>query len=127
MGSTGELAMIAVIFEVWPADGRKEDYLDIAASLRADLNAIDGFMSVERFQSLTDPKKLLSLSFWRDEEAVKAWRNQTHHRASQAQGRAGIFADYRLRIAAVVRDYGMTDRAEAPEDSRALHDPQQAM
>jgi heme-degrading monooxygenase HmoA len=119
--------MIAVIFEVWPADGRKEDYLDIAASLRADLNAIDGFMSVERFQSLTDPKKLLSLSFWRDEEAVKTWRNQAHHRASQAKGRAGIFADYRLRIAAVVRDYGMTERAEAPQDSRALHDPQQVM
>ncbi|HEX3440593.1 MAG TPA: antibiotic biosynthesis monooxygenase [Pseudolabrys sp.] len=118
--------MIAVIFEVWPADGRKEDYLDIAASLRADLNAIDGFISVERFQSLTDPKKLLSLSFWRDEEAVKAWRNQAHHRASQAQGRAGVFANYRLRIAAVVRDYGMTDRAEAPEDSRAAHDRQQA-
>jgi heme-degrading monooxygenase HmoA len=119
--------MIAVIFEVWPADGRKEDYLDIAASLRADLNAIDGFMSVERFQSLTDPKKLLSLSFWRDEEAVKAWRNQAHHRASQEKGREGVFADYRLRIAAVVRDYGMTDRAEAPEDSRAVHDRQQAI
>jgi heme-degrading monooxygenase HmoA len=119
--------MIAVIFEVWLADGRKEDYLAIAASLRAELNAIDGFMSVERFQSLTDPKKLLSLSFWRDEEAVKTWRNQARHRASQAQGRAGIFADYRLRIAAVVRDYGMTERAEAPEDSRAVHDPQQVV
>jgi heme-degrading monooxygenase HmoA len=119
--------MIAVIFEVWLADGRKEDYLAIAASLRAELNAIDGFMSVERFQSLTDPKKLLSLSFWRDEEAVKTWRNQARHRASQAQGRAGIFADYRLRIAAVVRDYGMTERAEAPEDSRAVHDPQRVM
>src|SRR6201999_887236 len=119
--------MIAVIFEVWPADGRKEDYLDIAASLRADLNAIDGFMSVERFQSLTDPKKLLSLSFWRGEEAVKTWRNQAHHRASREKGRAGGFGDYRLRIAAVVRDYGMTDRAEAPEDSRAVHDRQQAI
>jgi heme-degrading monooxygenase HmoA len=119
--------MIAVIFEVWPADGRKEEYLDIAASLRAELNAIDGFISVERFQSLTDPKKLLSLSFWRDEEAVKAWRNQAHHRASQEKGRAGVFADYRLRIAAVVRDYGMTDRTEAPEDSRAAHDRQQAI
>ena len=115
--------MIAVIFEVWPADGRKDEYLGIAAALRADLEAIDGFISVERFQSLTDPKKLLSLSFWRDEAAVKQWRNQSSHRASQKKGRAGVFADYRLRIAAVARDYGMTDRAEAPDDSRAIHDP----
>ena len=113
--------MIAVIFEVWPASGRKEDYLAIAASLRVELEAIDGFISVERFQSLTDPGKLLSLSFWRDEAAVKAWRNQPHHRESQAAGRAGVFADYRLRIAAVVRDYGINDRAEAPADSRAAH------
>jgi heme-degrading monooxygenase HmoA len=116
--------MIAVIFEVWPADGHKDDYLEIAAALRADLDGIDGFISVERFQSLTDPKKLLSLSFWRDEEAVKTWRNHSRHRAGQRKGRAGVFADYRLRIGSVVRDYGMTDRAEAPEDSRAIHDTQ---
>lgn len=116
--------MIAVIFEVWPADGRKEAYLDIAASLRADLDGIDGFISVERFQSLTDPKKLLSLSFWRDEEAVRTWRNHAAHRTSQKKGRTGVFADYRLRIAAVTRDYGMTDRVEAPDDSRAIYDPQ---
>lgn len=114
--------MIAVIFEVWPARGRKDDYLAIAAALRGDLTKIDGFISVERFQSLTDPDKLLSLSFWRDEEAVKTWRNSVHHRESQAQGRAGIFADYRLRIAATLRDYGMNERAEAPDDSRAVHD-----
>jgi heme-degrading monooxygenase HmoA len=114
--------MIAVIFEVWPAEGRKEHYLDIAASLRPQLETMDGFISVERFQSLTDPNKLLSLSFWRDEDAVKAWRNQMAHRAGQKKGREGIFADYRLRIAAVVRDYGLTDRAQAPEDSRAAHD-----
>jgi heme-degrading monooxygenase HmoA len=114
--------MIAVIFEVWPAPGRKDDYLAIAASLRADLERIDGFISVERFQSITDAGKLLSLSFWRDEEAVKRWRNQTRHRVSQAQGRAGIFADYRLRIASVARDYGLSDRNEAPEDSKAAHD-----
>jgi heme-degrading monooxygenase HmoA len=119
--------MMAVIFEVWPADGRKDDYLDIAASLRADLNAIDGFISVERFQSLTDPKKLLSLSFWRDEAAVTAWRNQSRHRAGQEKGRGYVFADYRLRVASVVRDYGMTERAEAPDDSRAVHDPQRAI
>jgi len=116
--------MIAVIFEVWPADGRKDDYIAIAASLRADLEAIDGFISVERFQSITDPAKLLSLSFWRDEEAVKRWRNQERHRSSQAKGRSGIFADYRLRVASVVRDYGLTDRAGAPADSRKVHDPQ---
>ena len=115
--------MIAVIFEVWPASGRKDDYLAIAASLRADLEAIDGFLSVERFQSITDPGKLLSLSFWRDEDAVKRWRNQDHHRASQAKGRSGVFADYRLRVAPVVRDYGLTDRPAAPADSRAVHDP----
>jgi heme-degrading monooxygenase HmoA len=114
--------MIAVIFEVWPASGRKDEYIAIAASLRADLERIDGFISVERFQSITDPGKLLSLSFWRDEEAVKTWRNQERHRASQAKGRAGIFADYRLRIGGVVRDYGLNERNEAPQDSRAAHD-----
>ena len=99
--------MIAVIFEVWPASGRKEDYLAIAATLKPDLEKMDGFISVERFQTLTDPGKLLSLSFWRDEDAVKNWRNQEDHRRSQAAGRGGVFADYRLRIASVVRDYGM--------------------
>ena len=113
--------MIAVIFEVRPASGRKDDYLAIAASLRAELERIDGFISVERFQSLTDPGKLLSLSFWRDEAAVTEWRNQVHHRESQATGRAGVFADYRLRIASVVRDYGMVERAEAPADSLDYH------
>lgn len=113
--------MIAVIFEVWPASGRKEDYLSIAATLRPELEKIDGFISVERFQSITDPNKLLSLSFWRDEEAVKRWRNTLHHREGQAAGRGGVFADYRLRVASVVRDYGLKERAEAPEDSRAYH------
>jgi len=119
--------MIAVIFEVWPAAGRKDDYLAIAAALRDDLMQIDGFISVERFQSLTDPGKLLSLSFWHDEDAVKAWRNQPRHRAGQEQGRAGVFADYRLRIAATLRDYGMNDRAQAPDDSRAAHDATRAL
>jgi heme-degrading monooxygenase HmoA len=113
--------MIAVIFEVWPASGRKEDYLDIAATLKPDLEKMDGFISVERFQSLTDPGKLLSLSFWRDEDAVRNWRNQENHRISQAKGRGGVFADYRLRIASVIRDYGMAERGEAPADSRAFH------
>jgi heme-degrading monooxygenase HmoA len=113
--------MIAVIFEVWPAEGHTQHYLDLAAMLRPELDGIDGFLCVERFQSLSDPGKLLSLSFWRDEEAVQAWRNRPAHRATQAMGRDGVFADYRLRIAAVIRDYGMTDRAEAPPDSRAAH------
>jgi heme-degrading monooxygenase HmoA len=116
--------MIAVIFEVWPADGRKDDYLQIAAALRSDLERIDGFISVERFQSLTDPAKLLSLSFWRDEAAVKAWRTQDKHRAGQVRGRSGVFANYRLRVASVLRDYGMNERAEAPDDSRAVHEKQ---
>src|SRR5512146_3515018 len=102
--------MIAVIFEVWPADGRKDDYLAIAASLRSELERIDGFISVERFQSLTDPDKMLSLSFWRDEAAVARWRNHAEHRATQAAGRSGVFRDYRLRVAAVLRDYGLRAR-----------------
>jgi heme-degrading monooxygenase HmoA len=117
----GRTSMIAVIFEVWPAEGYHGDYFEIAASLRDDLGRIDGFISVERFQSLTDPKKLLSLSFWRDEEAIRRWRQHSRHRKSQQRGRDGVFADYRLRVAAVMRDYGMTNRIEAPDDSRAFH------
>lgn len=113
--------MIAVIFEVWPAADKQQDYLDIAASLRADLEKIDGFLSVERFQSLTEPGKILSLSFFRDEEAVKQWRNLPGHRVAQAKGRGGVFADYRLRVASVLRDYGMTERAETPGDSKDEH------
>ena len=113
--------MLAVIFEVLPAPGRKQQYLELAAQLRPELEKIDGFISVERFASLTNENKLLSLSFWRDEEAVRRWRNLAGHREAQALGRSGVFADYRLRIASVVRDYGMTDRAEAPQDSRSAH------
>ena len=113
--------MIAVIFEVEPKDGRRADYLDIAAELAPLLKTIDGFISVERFESLTTPGKILSLSFWRDEAAIAAWRNLADHRKAQARGRGGIFTDYRLRIASVVRDYGLHDRAQAPGDSRAAH------
>ena len=113
--------MIAVIFEVEPAPGRRQDYLDAAAALRAELETIDGFLSIERFASLTRPERMLSLSFWRDEEAVQRWRTLPSHRTMQAQGRAGIFHDYRLRVAAVVRDYGMDERAQAPQDARAVH------
>lgn len=113
--------MIAVIFEVEPADGERNTYLGIAAGLKPLLETMDGFISVERFQSLADPARVLSLSFWRDEEAVKGWRNTEGHRQAQRAGRGGVFAGYRLRIAHVVRDYGLTERAEAPTDSRALH------
>jgi heme-degrading monooxygenase HmoA len=113
--------MIAVIFEVWPAEGQRQTYLDIAAQLRPLLDEIDGFISIERFESLSEPGKLLSLSFWRDEQAIAAWRQRDSHRAAQARGRAHVFKDYRLRIAAVIRDYGMFSRAEAPPDSQMLH------
>jgi heme-degrading monooxygenase HmoA len=111
--------MIAVIFEVWPHEGKKDEYLDIAASLRPLLDAVDGFISIERFASLTDPKKILSLSFWRDEDAVAAWRRVEPHRSAQHAGRTEVFRDYRLRVAGVMRDYGMNEREQAPPDSRA--------
>ena len=107
--------MYAVIFEVEPAPGRRQDYLDIAAQLRPELEQIDGFISVERFQSLTQEGKILSLSFWRDEAAVTRWRRHEQHRDAQRAGRGGIFRNYRLRVAAVVRDYGLEERAEAPQ------------
>jgi heme-degrading monooxygenase HmoA len=113
--------MIAVIFEVWPAEGKTGTYLDTAALLKEELVGIDGFISIERFESLATPGKLLSLSFWRDEAAVLDWRNRPAHRAAQTLGRSGVFQNYRLRIASVIRDYGLTDRKEAPEDSRAAH------
>jgi len=114
--------MIAVIFEVWPAEGRRQEYLDLAAALRPQLEQIDGFISIERFESLYEPEKILSLSFFRDEEAVARWRAVDEHRAAQAKGRAGIFRDYRLRVAGVIRDYGKLDRRQAPADNRAVHD-----
>jgi heme-degrading monooxygenase HmoA len=114
--------MIAVIFEVCPHAESRQEYLDIAASLAPLLNQIDGFISIERFQSLNMPEKILSLSFWRDEEAVKAWRNVEMHRDAQAKGRSEIFQDYRIRIAHVLRDYGLNQRAQAPQDSRQRHE-----
>lgn len=113
--------MIAVIFEVWPAEGRAGEYFALAASMKADLEGIDGFISIERFESLTTRGKYLSLSFWRDEAAVHAWRNLEGHRNAQAMGRSNVFADYRLRVAAVLRDYGLNERSDAPADSRKAH------
>ncbi len=114
--------MIAVIFEVTPHEDRRSHYLDTAAALRPLLETIDGFLSVERFESLSTPGKVLSLSFFRDEEALANWRNLPEHRKAQALGRSSYFKDYRLRIAEVVRDYGIDDRDQAPADSRQQHD-----
>ena len=111
--------MMAVIFEVWPAAGRREDYLRLAAELKAHLETFDGFISVERFESLYEEGKLLSLQFWRDEPSIAAWRTDLAHRRMQAAGRAHLFRDYRLRVAKVVRDYGKQERTQAPEDLNA--------
>ncbi len=113
--------MITVIFEVWPDPARRDEYLDHAAELRSLLEQIDGFISIERFESLAEPGKLLSLSVFRDEEAVMRWRQLDAHRRMQGIGRSGVFRDYRLRVASVIRDYGMHDRAQAPQDSRDHH------
>src|ERR1700721_3440140 len=113
--------MISVILQVWPKPEHKQEYLYLAAEMKPILETIDGFISVERFESLTEKGKILSLSFFRDEEAVAAWRNVPQHRKTQGKGRATIFENYRLRIAGVIRDYGMNDRAQAPKDSRAAH------
>ncbi|WP_170336377.1 antibiotic biosynthesis monooxygenase family protein [Ruegeria arenilitoris] len=110
--------MIAVIFEVEPAEGETQTYLDIAADLRPLLDNIDGFISVERFESLVTPGRYLSLSFWRDEDAVAEWRRMNEHRTAQSRGKSGLFKGYRLRVAAVMRDYGLTDREQAPTSGR---------
>ncbi len=114
--------MIAVIFEAQPHAQQLGAYLDAAARLRPLLERFDGFISIERFESLATPGKILSLSYWRDAEAVRRWRNVEAHRSVQRAGRESVFADYRLHVAEVIRAYGMTDRAEAPEDSRVAHD-----
>jgi heme-degrading monooxygenase HmoA len=114
--------MIAVIFEVQIAEGKTAEYLDIANEIKPLLAEIDGFISIERFQSLTNEGKVLSLSFWRDEESIQEWRSLEAHRFAQAKGRGGVFRNYRLRVAGVIRDYGMDNRAEAPKDSIAAHD-----
>lgn len=113
--------MIAVIFELTPAPGRKQEYLDLAAGLKPELDRTDGFISIERFESISSPGHFVSLSFWRDEEAVRKWRNLSEHREAQAKGRGGIFSGYRLRVASVLRDYTHTERGQAPADSVAAH------
>lgn len=113
--------MLAAIFEVWPVEGKAKEYLDLAAELRPRLETIEGFISIERFESVATKGKYLSLSFWRDEEAIRTWRNMEEHRNVQAKGRGSVFAEYRIRVASVVRDYGMNERNQAPKDSRAAH------
>ena len=113
--------MIAVIFEIWPAEGRAKEYFDLATALKPHLEKIDGFISVERFESLATKGKYLSLSFWRDEEAIRTWRNLEEHRRAQTKGRGEVLSEYRLRVAPVVRDYGLNERVEAPKDSRDVH------
>lgn len=113
--------MIAVIFEVQVAQGKTSEYLDIANEIKPLLSKIEGFISVERFQSLTNEGKVLSLSFWRDEEAIQEWRALESHRFAQSKGRGGVFENYRLRVAGVMRDYGMDNRSEAPKDSIDVH------
>ena len=114
--------MVAVIFEAVPAEGKKDEYFAIAEKLRPELNKMPGFISIERFQSVANPGKILSLSFWNDEESIAQWRNVEMHRAAQAKGRTSVFSDYRLRVAHVLRDYGMNERAQAPVDSKLVHD-----
>lgn len=109
--------MIGVIFEVWPKAEFKDKYLELAAELKSTLEAIDGFVSVERFQSIYDENKLLSLSFFESHDALNEWRNIAEHRVAQRVGRSRYFADYRLRVVEVVRDYGMHQRQQVPEDS----------
>jgi heme-degrading monooxygenase HmoA len=113
--------MIAVIFEVWPKPDRKQEYLNIAADLKPLLEKVDGFISIERFESLYEPGKILSLSFFRNETAVKAWRATNEHRVAQTKGRKEVFSNYRLRVAGVMRDYGMHEREQVPGDSREVH------
>jgi heme-degrading monooxygenase HmoA len=120
--SEEDTSMIAVIFEVWPRPEHKQEYLDIASELRSVLDEIDGFISIERFESLSEPGKILALSFFRDDEAVQLWRNTRAHRIAQTKGRNRIFADYRLRIAEVMRDYSIKQREQVPTDSPSVHD-----
>ncbi len=112
--------MLAVLFEVTPRPGLAQRYFDIAADLRPALEAIDGFVSVERFQSLGRPDVFLSLSYWRSEAAISVWRNQACHRGGQREGRESVFSEYRIRVVSVERDYSLHNRAEAPLDSNAV-------
>src|SRR4051812_48378532 len=113
--------MLAVIFEAVPAKGKRQEYLDIAVELKPSLSEVNGFISIERFQSISDPGKVLSLSFWEDEESIRQWRNLELHREAQKKGRDSVFENYRLRVVSVIRDYGMDERRDAPDDSNLLH------
>jgi len=113
--------MFAVIFELEVLPEKEDQYFEIANNLREELETIDGFVSIERFESVVNQGKFVSLSFWRDEASIKAWRTLDTHKQAQITGRKSIFKDYRLRVAEVVRDYGMRKRDEAPQDARKTH------
>lgn len=114
--------MIAVIFEVTPTESGKQEYLDIAADLKKHLSNMNGFVSIERFQSLSDKSKILSLSFWDSEESITQWRNLEKHRIAQKKGRDSLFDNYRIRVAQVTRDYTLENHSQAPRDSREVHE-----
>lgn len=113
--------MIAVLFEAVPGKGKWDDYMNLAAGLKPELSKIEGFISIERFQSVSNPEKVLSLSFWKNDQSINEWRNVELHRQAQAEGRNSIFDDYRIRIASVFRDYSLTERMQAPEDSKTIN------
>jgi heme-degrading monooxygenase HmoA len=96
--------MFAVIFEVEPRTERFDDYLELAKQLRPKLEAIDGFIDIDRLESKRTSGRLLSFSTWRNEKAVIRWRTQGQHHAAQERGRAEIFRDYRLRVGEVTAD-----------------------
>jgi len=113
--------MIAVIFEFTPAEGRFPEYLKLVGELKADLDKAEGFISLERFESITNKGKFVSLQFWKDEESVRKWRNLQKHREAQKKGRKEVFDSYRLRVCSVIRDYEMDRREQAPKDSVEIH------
>lgn len=122
-GLTGrmERQVLVVLGEIWVADGGEQEYLALAEGLRDAVSRIDGFIAMERFTSVSEVGKIMSVSYWRDEEAVAAFRNLPANRAAETRARAGLFRDYRVLVAGVTRDYGLQQRAEAPADSRAVH------
>lgn len=112
--------MIYVIFEVIINEGQRDKYLELASELRDDLFASDGFLKSERFLSLTNERKVLSLSIWKDEESIEKWRNKAEHRMAQRQGRELVFESYNISVASKIRSYSDIDRREAPGDSNGV-------
>ncbi|HJA07813.1 MAG TPA: antibiotic biosynthesis monooxygenase [Candidatus Mailhella merdigallinarum] len=111
---------IVVLFEVTPTAEGRQRYLELAASLKKLLAEAKGFIRAERFSSLTEEGKLLSMNLWESEDDVDAWRNTLDHRISQMEGRNKLFKKYTITVASVIREYGNTSREQAPSDSN-LH------